>query len=242
MSRGLVGALLLGFVAAVPACFETNSCFVRGTRVWTPRGLRPIEELVPGDEVLSFDVLTRRVVTRKVGKALRASATEVFRVEAGEHAIAGVTAEHPFFDAATGAYLRVDELTVRARLLVTNGQGETAVRPLTAVSRVTPRGAGEIEVFNLSVEGDEQNYFAEGVLVHNKSPVEHDNDDDGYGEYADCDDENASINGGATEVCDDGIDNDCDGAVDLNDKGCGGTEGRLDPSEPAPEGSSGSGS
>ena len=28
--------------------------------------------------------------------------------------------------------------------------------------------AGEVEVFNLTIDGPEHNYFAEGVLVHNK--------------------------------------------------------------------------
>jgi hypothetical protein len=44
-----------------------------------------------------------------------------------------------------------------------------------------------------------------------------DNDGDGYDSTVDCDDNNAAVNPGATEVCD-GIDNDCDGQID---EGCG---------------------
>jgi len=64
-----------------------------------------------------------------------------------------------------------------------------------------------------------------------------DSDGDGYGNAAvstqacrapsdyvvdntDCNDSNASVNSGATEVCDDGIDNDCDGDIDSTDTDC----------------------
>lgn len=44
-----------------------------------------------------------------------------------------------------------------------------------------------------------------------------DNDGDGYGQDVDCNDNNSSINPAAEEVCDDGIDNNCNGQVD---EGC----------------------
>lgn len=45
-----------------------------------------------------------------------------------------------------------------------------------------------------------------------------DEDGDGYlGSIDDCDDANPAINPGVAEVCDDTLDNDCDGLIDLDD-------------------------
>jgi hypothetical protein len=46
--------------------------------------------------------------------------------------------------------------------------------------------------------------------------------EDGFVGHNDCDDNNASIYPGAVEICDDGLDNDCDGLVDCDDDDCDG--------------------
>jgi formate-dependent nitrite reductase cytochrome c552 subunit len=47
-----------------------------------------------------------------------------------------------------------------------------------------------------------------------------DGDGDGYCDPEDCDDSNSDVNPGAMEICDDGIDNDCDGLIDGDDPDC----------------------
>jgi len=53
-----------------------------------------------------------------------------------------------------------------------------------------------------------------------------DADGDGYAEDLDCDDSNSAVNPGASEVCGDGIDNNCDGSVDEDCQTC--TDGDSD--------------
>lgn len=74
-----------------------------------------------------------------------------------------------------------------------------------------------------SVDNDCDSQVDEGECV---DPDDIDNDGDGYTENdGDCVDTDAAINPGATEICDDGLDNDCNGYIDID---CGGTTTDVD--------------
>ncbi len=66
-------------------------------------------------------------------------------------------------------------------------------------------------------------FFPMAIIELNLSVDCTDNDNDGYSPEGagcgpvDCDDNNANINPDATEVCDNGIDDDCDGLIDCDD-------------------------
>jgi V8-like Glu-specific endopeptidase len=75
----------------------------------------------------------------------------------------------------------------------------------------------------------ENNATVDGALAHYFSVVEPflnppssctDADSDGSCAGEDCNDANPAVNPSAAEICDDGIDNDCDGAVDGADADC----------------------
>jgi len=159
-SRAAFLAASAAFAAATTAC--GGDCFVRGTMVKTPKGDRRIEDLVVGDEVLAYD--GGAVVVRTVLACHERQADEVFSVRAGDVVIGGVSAEHPVWDDSVQAWRPVRSLTLASRLLVLV-QGHLAVQNVVELRRA----AGVSTVFNLSVSAPENNYFVEGVLVHNKT-------------------------------------------------------------------------
>jgi hypothetical protein len=145
-----------------------HSCFVAGTLVATPGGPRPIESLAAGDEVWAFDVNTMRRARRRVEALHRASAREVRSVRAGDLFVRGVTPSHPVYAPARGAFVPLRELRVGDAVLGFDGEAATP-RAVEGVD-ARERPAADVDVYNLTVEGPEHTYFADGLLVHNKLP------------------------------------------------------------------------
>jgi hypothetical protein len=56
------------------------------------------------------------------------------------------------------------------------------------------------------------------------APAGADEDNDGFNSPVDCNDLDAAVNPDATEVCDDKIDNNCDGLIDAADAACAGDD------------------
>lgn len=157
----------LGLAAMVwmaTAC-STDSCFVAGTLIATPRGPRPIESLAVGDSVWSY--FAGKLVERHVEAVHRSVERVVCKVSLQGAVVRGVTPRHPFFDAARQCYTPLCDLGSNAQLLVFEGTKPSAqgVRSLEIEEASEPR----FEVFNLTVSG-EHNYIADSVLVHNKEP------------------------------------------------------------------------
>jgi hypothetical protein len=164
LRKAIVAAPLL-----LSACEQTDSCFIGETLVATPTGPRPIESLRSGDLVWSFSFEEGRPVARAVLALHRALVREVRRVViAGELAIRGVSPTHPVYFVEHGEFRPASRLVSGDLVTLFRDGGEPSTAHVIAVE-ATEVHVPSIEVFNLSVEGPEHNYFADGVLVHNKS-------------------------------------------------------------------------
>lgn len=141
---------------------DLTSCFVAGTLIDTPFGPKPIEKLVPGEIVLSMSSggrIEEKVVTeffRHIGNAYR-------KITLDSGVEIKVTEEHPIYVSNYADYVKAGELQVGQLVLYSDAKGELrnqTIQSIEDVKTVEP-------VYNISVD-ENHNYFAQGILVHNK--------------------------------------------------------------------------
>jgi len=155
------------------ACTYTDpNCFLAGTLIMTPDGMRTIEQIQSGDAIISVAPNGERVVG-KVSQLIK-DTSYGYSVINGHVRVTGL---HRFLVPVTPfqvASISPSEETHRlgtwreARALqigdlLTTFAGATV--PIERIDRVD-RG---VRVYNLEVEPF-HNYFADGILVHNKKP------------------------------------------------------------------------
>jgi PKD repeat protein len=136
---------------------RTLSCLLGGTEILLADGTsKPIEQVRPGDMVASLDETT--------GVRAQARVTQVMPGTSAMHLVINgslrVTDRHPFLVA--GQWLAAGEIMVGDALLRADGTME----PVRCIDVVE----GEETVYDLTVEPT-HTFFADGVLVHNKTPV-----------------------------------------------------------------------
>jgi hypothetical protein len=128
-------------------------CFLAGTQIATFNSTEPIENIKVGDRVKSYDL--------NKGRTVESVVTKIYTKQADHYYIINgkikVTAEHPFY--TNGGWVKVKDL--KKGMMLFNGSEQV---PITTIERIDE----PVEVYNLKVN-KYHNYFAEGILVHNKN-------------------------------------------------------------------------
>ena len=137
------------------------TCFVAGTPIATTEGETSIEDVSVGDKVLAFNHDERTEVEAVVTDTLRSESDETYKVKIGG-TVLEVTGEHPFWNVTHQDYVPVKDLS--AGMVVRLKGGATQV-----IDEITSeKHDSTVTVYNITVDA-QHNYFADGVLVHNKS-------------------------------------------------------------------------
>jgi len=147
-------------------------CFVAGTQVQTIDGLKPIEEIKIGDQVLSYNEQTKQNEYQVVYYTFRRFADDIYSIKIeNEEKPLEVTSEHPFYikihqardnlstDDDEGEWEEVRDLEVGDEIRLVSG-GWAKILDI--------RFKGEGEVFNFSVANNNNYYVGNSrLLTHN---------------------------------------------------------------------------
>ncbi|MBN2133603.1 MAG: Hint domain-containing protein [Sedimentisphaerales bacterium] len=138
---------------------RAGACFVAGTLIATPDGLKPIEDIKVGDLVLAADPETGENGAYRVAQTFKRDATALIDIEVGNKRIT-CTPEHPFWVPICG-WVEAAKLQVGDSLCDVDGRE-------LHVDRIAQRET-TASVFNIEVERVHTYYVTTlRVLVHNQ--------------------------------------------------------------------------
>jgi hypothetical protein len=146
--------------------WEPPPCFVAGTPITMADGsTKPIEQVRVGEEVLSWDEKSGALVAGAVEQTMVHPDSDRL-VVVNDHLV--TTAEHPFW--VDGRWVEAAQLAVGDDLLRAEVGHASPLLVDAMVTSLEARG-GRATTYNFTVSRF-HDYFAGGVLVHNKPPVD----------------------------------------------------------------------
>jgi len=160
---GKTGTSVKGRTATTTSTKNIMGCFIVGTLVNTQNGLRPIEELEPGDMVLARDEITGEIALQKVLRTFERPDVQIVELtledDDGSMEQIGTTAEHPFWVKARG-WVFAGELVPGDEVFTSSGGWLRVTSGTWLSTRQT--------VYNFEVEEFNSYFVGElGAWVHN---------------------------------------------------------------------------
>lgn len=163
-----VNCLILSFGILLISCDSgpTIMCVSGDTTILTPEGYIPVKSLKVGEYVMSYafdqNVLSPARITgirQGFGKCIQ------FRSDSG-HTLK-VTADHPVYSPETITYRKASSWQfdgLSKVYIVEQNKLKTAIASIAKID------SKEIRVFDVTVDSPFNNFIANGILVHNKTP------------------------------------------------------------------------
>ena len=160
---------------------NSKKCFIAGTLILTAEGLKNIEDIKPGDLVLSTDTDTMETGYKPVVETYVRKTKELIQFIIGGKKVV-TTPEHPFYVVGAG-FVAAALLCIGTPLVDVEGKE----LPVEQIYR-EDLGQEEVSVYNFQVEDWHTYHVSDaGVLVHNAGA--------GYGEEGKGPSESCSVRG-----------------------------------------------
>jgi uncharacterized membrane protein YgcG len=155
------------------AAHNKGSCFVAGTKILLANGLqKDIENVSVGDKVMGYDVFNKKLAPETVLKVESPIRDHIYKLTFGDNNTVELTKEHPLYTLngwesispestkEENPNLAVGVLKVGDQVLEANGQYGTIIS-----MEYIP---GTIQTYNLKSVTGYNDFFANGILAHNK--------------------------------------------------------------------------
>ncbi len=142
-------------------CTDFTSCVAKGTKISTPDGFLLVEDVKPGDTLLSYDPKLGKVTHSVVKNVIKSKSSKFINLNGRLL----VTTDHIIFNSKADNWVKIQELDKNSKILLY----EDDVKERMVTSLLPLKGIRES--FDIMLFGDVNNYFANGILVHNKSPM-----------------------------------------------------------------------
>lgn len=135
-------------------------CFVAGTKINLANGtVKNIEDVKVGDKVVTFNEETRMNEPGIVGRLKEHSVGSVIRLTLDNEIVIKTTEEHPFYVVGKG-WVKAQDLQPLDTCLKIDGK-EAIISTVEVLEETNT-------VYNLLNVSDNHNFYANGILVHNK--------------------------------------------------------------------------
>lgn len=155
---GISLAILLLFFCLPDFAYARGGCFGEGTTISTPTGVKLIEQLHPGDRLISYNFTTHHSEVGEIGEIQVLSSPDYFVI----NNTLKVTGTHPFYvqNSTDIDLVEARRLKVGDRLV-----GEDIANPIISSIKHIKKN---ITVYNLISINSQHNFYANKILVHNK--------------------------------------------------------------------------